>query len=426
MELFSKYGADALRWTMLSSTVVKGQELLIDKDGKMVFETLRLHIKPIWNAYNFYTMYANADGIRGEISYNSDNLLDQYILSKLQIAIDTIKTAMDQFDSVSAYQAISSFFEVLNNWYIRRSRARFWESQKSPDKIAAYNTLFTSIEYMCRAMSSLLPLISEAIYQGLQMENSVHLSEFPSLHIVRDDILVRDMDKILEVCQAGLSIRNNTNIRVRQPLMSITIVMKEHGNMAQFEDLIKDELNIKEIAYSHDLEKYAALKLSINFPVLGKRLPQKMKEMIAASKSGNWVSSDKSVTVAGEELLPEEYKLVLEPFTKDGSAALPGNDGLVILDMHITDELYLEGLARDVIRMIQQARKDAGLNVSDRINLEYEATGDTKRAIQTYADFIAEQTLMSFGKVGNGGFEAEGEVGDTKVKIRIEVVAMGL
>ena len=441
MELFSKYGADALRWTMLSSTVVKGQELLIDKDGKMIFETLRLHIKPIWNAYNFYVMYANADGIKGAINYNSDNLLDQYILAKLRIAINVIKTSLDQFDSVGAYNAISSFFEVLNNWYIRRSRTRFWESEKSEDKIAAYNTLFTSLEHMCRAMSSLLPLISESIYQGLQMETSVHLTDYPKWTVtpakagdqdfnkldprLRGDddrlTLVRDMDKILEVCQAGLSIRNNTNIRVRQPLKSITIVMKDHGNMAGFEDLIKDELNIKEVSYSNDIEKYAALKLSINFPVLGKRLPQKMKEMIAASKSGNWASSNGSVTVSEEALLPEEYKLVLEPFTKEGSAALPSNDGLVILDMHITDELYLEGIARDVIRLIQQARKDAGLNVSDRINLEYNAAGDIQKAIQAYSGFISEQTLMSFGDVGTDGFEAEGEIGETKVKIRIEV-----
>lgn len=424
MELFSKYGADALRWTMLASTVVKGQELLIDKDGKMVFETLRLHIKPIWNAYNFYVMYANADGIKGEISYDSDNLLDQYILAKLKIAIDLIKNCLDQFDSVGAYQSISTFFEVLNNWYIRRSRSRFWESEKSADKIAAYNTLFTSLEHMCRAMSSLLPLISEAIYQGLQMETSVHLADYPSsLQSKATDIsLVRDMDRILEVCQAGLSIRNNTNIRVRQPLKSITIVMKDHGNMAGFEDLIKDELNIKEVSYSNDIEKYAALKLSINFPVLGKRLPHKMKDMIAASKSGNWASSGSDVTVAGEPLLSEEYKLVLEPFTKDGSAALSSNDGLVILDMQITDELYLEGLARDVIRLIQQARKDAGFNVSDRINLEYDATGDIQKAIEAYSEFISEQTLMSFDDVGAKGFDAEGEIGDTKVKIRIVVI----
>ncbi len=453
MELFGKYGADALRWTMLSATVVKGQELLIDKDGKMVFETLRLHIKPIWNAYNFYVMYANADGIRGEINKTSENLLDQYILAKLEIAIETIRNGMDQFDSVSAYQAISAFFEVLNNWYIRRSRTRFWESEKSADKIAGYNTLFTCLEHMCRAMSSLLPLISEAIYQGLGMETSVHLSEFPSvilgrasttrgpretreildqdplcnaeipeMHSVHSRMtLVRDMDKILEVCQAGLFIRNSVNIRVRQPLQAITIVMKDHGNMAQFEDLIKDELNVKEVAYTKDLEQYASLKLSINFPVLGKRLPHKMKDMIAASKSGAWEVANNVVTVSGEALLPEEYKLVLDPFTKDGSAALPGTDGLVILDTKISDELYLEGLARDVIRLIQQARKDADFNVSDRINLEYEASGDIEKAIKTYAEFISDQTLMSFSAAGDNAFAAEGDVGENKVKVRISV-----
>lgn len=424
MELFAKYGADALRWTMLSSTVVKGQELLIDKDGKMVFETLRLHIKPIWNAYNFYIMYANADKIRGEISYDSKNLLDQYILSKLQIAINAIKTSMNIFDSVGAYNAISTFFEVLNNWYIRRSRVRFWDSEKTPDKQAAYNTLFTCLEHMCRAMSSLLPLISEAIYQGLLLDTSVHLTSFPDILSLKhaDSDLVKDMDKILEICQTGLFIRNTQNIRVRQPLKAITIVMKDHGNIQRFEDLIKDELNIQSIEYASDLEKYASLKLSINFPVLGKRLPHKMKEIIGASKSGKWEAKEDKITVASEQLLQEEYSLVLEPFAKEGSAPLSSNDGLIILDTEITDELHLEGLARDVIRLIQQARKDAGFNVSDHIEMHYIALGDTDEAIKTFSHLICQQTLMSFAPGKIEGFKAAGEVGEETLEIVIAKV----
>ena len=132
LETFEKYGSDALRVTMLSSTVVKGQELLIDKEGKMVFDSLRLFIKPIWNAYNFFCLYANSDSIKAKISYKSDNILDQYILSKLKLAVESIETNMDAFDSQSAYSAVSDFFEILNNWYIRRSRNRFLEVRKRP------------------------------------------------------------------------------------------------------------------------------------------------------------------------------------------------------------------------------------------------------------------------------------------------------
>ena len=160
LELFDKYGSDALRVTMLSSNVVKGQELLIDKDGKMVFDSLRLFIKPIWNAYHFFCLYANLDGIKASYDISSSNILDRYILSKLKIVVEKIENSMDQFDTVEAYAAITDFFEVLNNWYIRRSRSRFWKTQQDADKLSAYNTLYTCLEVMMKAMGSLLPLIS--------------------------------------------------------------------------------------------------------------------------------------------------------------------------------------------------------------------------------------------------------------------------
>jgi isoleucyl-tRNA synthetase len=209
MELFEKYGADSLRHTMLASNVVKGHELLIDKDGKLVYDTLRLSIKPIWSSYHFYTLYANADDIKGELSYKSNNLLDKYILSKLKITLEAIKKSMDEFDSQAAYSYIDSFFEVLNNWYIRRSRQRFWSSDKNQDKFDAYNTLYTCLHEMTIGMSSLLPLISEAIYQGItgnnfESGNSVHLMNYPEVAISIDKSLVDNMDKVLDICQAGL------------------------------------------------------------------------------------------------------------------------------------------------------------------------------------------------------------------------------
>ncbi|MEY3197071.1 MAG: isoleucine-tRNA ligase [Pseudomonadota bacterium] len=426
MDLFAKYGADALRWTMLSSTIVQGQDLLIDKEGKLVFDTLRLHIKPIWNAYHFYTMYANADGIMGEVNYSSENLLDQYILSKLQIAINTIKTSMDKYDSQSAYAAISGFFEVLNNWYIRRSRVRFWESLKTPDKKSAYDTLYTCIHHMSIAMSSIVPLLSEAIYQGLQADkaymtdDSVHLREFPAEDLISvNHALVEDMDKILDICQAGLFVRNTENIRVRQPLASINIVMKTHGNIAEFEELIRDELNVKEVIYSSNLEQHAVLKLAINFPILGKRLPHKMKDIIAANKAGEWKNDAGVITIAEEILEHEEYTLALEPLSKGGGTATVGEHGVVILDLNITNELYLEGIARDVVRMIQQARKDADFNVADRIILEHKTSGDIEKAIIAHADFIKEQTLCDFGAAFSG-FIASEQIADVNIEIKIE------
>jgi len=401
MELFSRYGSDSLRYTMLSSTVVKGQELLIDKDGKMIHETLRLYIKPIWNAYNFFILYANADGIKGKISYKSDNLLDQYILSKLKIAIDRIEFSLDSYDTQSAYNESANFFEILNNWYIRRSRTRFWESKKSNDKILAYNTLYTCLEHMMRAISAILPLISEEIYLGLAggverlPENSVHLALFPDISDISiDNTLVEAMDRVRDICSSGLFVRNTKNIRVRQPLDKLTIVVSNHSILSGFSELIKDELNIKSIEYVDNLVKFADTKLNINFPLLGKRLPSDMKNIISASKAGNWIKEDGGVVVLGKKLLPEEYEIVLVPkLSTDGAKVLQSNDGLVILDLEISRELLLEGFARDIIRSVQQARKDAGFNITDRISLSLKTDGDLFDSIDKFRELIEEQTL---------------------------------
>ncbi len=400
MELFAKYGSDSLRYTMLSSTVVKGQELLIDKDGKMVHETLRLHIKPIWNAYNFFTLYANADAIKAEISYKSNNLLDQYILSKLKITINKIEASLDSYDTQGSYIALADFFEVLNNWYIRRSRVRFWESKKSDDKSSAYNTLYTCLEHMMRAIASILPLISEEIYLGLAGEemlakNSVHLASFPDVSMIAvNDSLVQAMDQVRDICSSGLFIRNAKNIRVRQPLAKLTVVVSNPDSLLCFNELIQDELNVKSIEYASNLEEFADTKLTINFPVLGKRLPAQMKNIISDSKAGKWIKESNGVSVSGQRLLPEEYEIVLVPKQAvDGAKSLQSNDGLVILNLEIVKDLLLEGYAREIIRSVQQARKDAGFDITDRICLILETNGDLLDSIEKFKGLIEEQTL---------------------------------
>ena len=402
LELFDKYGSDALRVTMLSSNVVKGQELLIDKDGKMVFDSLRLFIKPIWNAYHFFCLYANLDGIKARYDISSSNILDRYILSKLKIVVGKIENSMDQFDTVEAYAAITDFFEVLNNWYIRRSRSRFWKTEQDADKLSAYNTLYTCLEVMMKAMSSLLPLISENIYRSLTSSTSVHLEDFPNVDSIKiEENLVKAMDQVLDICNAALFIRSEENIRIRQPLSKLLIHLDgidggTYNNYIaqQFEELIKDEVNVKSIIYQENVKEYADLKLSINFPLLGKRLPEKMKEIIAASKAGNWAISAGQLFVAGIELLPEEYTLVMQPKKGiQGVKALSNSVGLVKLDLGITKELEEEGIARDLVRFIQQTRKEAGFEVSDRIKLNITPNSELEPVLLNYGSFITEQTL---------------------------------
>ncbi|XVN41671.1 MAG: isoleucine--tRNA ligase [Rickettsia endosymbiont of Argas persicus] len=442
LELFDKYGSDALRVTMLSSNVVKGQELLIDKDGKMVFDTLRLFIKPIWNAYHFFTMYANADHIKGELNFNSENVLDIYILSKLKIAVEKIKESLDSFNTQTAYHAVSEFFEVLNNWYIRRSRARFWKSEKDADKQNAYNTLYTCLETMAVAMSSLVPLISEAIYLGLYCHPresgdpeksefldsrlrgndnlSVHLCDYPDLSKFKiNSELVNTMDTVLDICSNSLFIRSSENVRIRQPLASITIISKNNDKLKSFEDLIKDEINVKSVIYRDDLENYAVKKLSINFPLLGKRLPAKMKDIIAASKKNEWEVTSDGLTICDEVLNSDEYKLILEPHSHiKGAASFANNSSLLILDLELTPELIDEGYARDIIRFIQQARKDADFAISDRILIDI----DLPKITDIYGEFIKEQTLGEFAKDFTPDHSSEIELENSKLQLKIKKI----
>ncbi|ABV75226.1 isoleucyl-tRNA synthetase [Rickettsia akari str. Hartford] len=462
LELFDQYGSDALRVTMLSSNIVKGQELLIDKDGKMVFDTLRLFIKPIWSSYHFFTMYANADSLKGEISFASENVLDVYILSKLKIAVSKIEESLDNFDTQTAYHAVLEFFEVLNNWYIRRSRARFWKSEKDTDKQNAYNTLYSCLKTMAIAMSALVPMISEAIYKGLchceetstlssrdliagsskSINNlnpvvkprdytpsvhhndqiSVHLCNYPTLSDFEiNHELVATMDNVLDICSNSLFIRSTKNIRVRQPLASITIISKHNNDLKAFENLIKDEINVKSVIYCDDLENYASKKLSINFPMLGKRLPAKMKEIIAASKKGDWKAIAGGLTICGETLNNEEYKLILEPYSHiKGAASFENNSSLLILDLELTAELIEEGYARDIVRFIQQARKDAGFSITDRILIEIISEFDLSEIIYNYGDFITEQTLGEFSKNFTPDYVSKVELEDHPIQLKIK------
>ncbi len=431
-DLFKLYGSDAMRLLMQSSPVLKGLELLIDKDGKMVKDALRLSIKPIWNAYNFFTLYANADCIKAELDLSSNQEIDRYILTKLKLAVTNIKESMDAYDIASAYQVIDDFFEILNNWYIRRNRYRFWKTEHDQDKKQAYNTLYSSLVLMCKAMAPLIPLIAERIYIGLvhndsfEAENSVHLCLFPDVSsIINEKLLVAEMDKVREICSAALAIRNKENIRTRMPLAKLTIYGENLNFLNNYSDIIQDELNVKQIEISTSLEDQANFKLKINFQVLGKRLPNKIKDIIAANKQNLWQELNGRIIIADEILEQEEAQLVLSPKNVRASQSLNDNKALVTLDLTINPELEAEGLARDLIRLIQQARKDAELNVSDHINLTIDMDEENIKMVEPFINMINEQTLATtkFAKFNDQEFPyfAYKEIEDLKVKLGLSI-----
>lgn len=433
-EIFNSYGADSLRFLMHSSPVLKGLELLIDKDGRMVKDALRLHIKPIWNAYNFFTLYANSDQIEAKLDFNSNKLLDRYIIAKLKAAVDKIKNGMDSYEIASAYEAVNDFFEILNNWYIRRSRQRFWKAEKDLDKQQAYDTLYSCLITIIQAAAPLIPLVCESIYMGLahnndfKSENSVHLCLFPDVSkLSNEELLSAQMDKVREVCSSALAIRSSANIRTRQPLSNLTVYGNDLEFLKNFSDLIHDELNIKSLEISNNITEKANFKLKINFPILGKRLPGKIKEIIIANKQNLWQLVDNKIVISEEVLLAEEAQLILEAKNPSSAQALNDNQALCVLDLTITQELEAEGLARDLIRVIQQARKESEFNVADNIKLDIELLNNDSNILQPFVDFIKDQTLtkeLNFRSIIRENFThvIEDEIEDLKIKLGMSVL----
>ncbi len=400
-EVFEKYGADALRWFMISSTVMKGQELVLSKSGDEIKEVLKTVIKPLYNAYNFLEIYKSADNIEPSISYESTNILDRYITSKIILLSKSVKKSLDLYDTVSACEGIEKFLEILNNWYIRRSRERFWRHEKDQDKINAYNTLYTVLLNLLKITASLLPFTAEAIFSNIT-GSSVHLERFPELDsLFVDESLVDQMEKILDACNAALRIRNENKVRIRQPLKEVVFIGISDDQVVSddLKQLVLEEVNVKEWFNldRSEINKYASYKVQINFPELAKRAPRNVKTISQLVSQGHWQKKGTSILVGDQyELFANEFKFGIIPKDefKSNIAQLSHHNGLVKLDLNISKELELEGVARDVVRIIQQNRKDANFEITEKIKLILHSDVPIiKDAITQLTLYVKEQTL---------------------------------
>jgi isoleucyl-tRNA synthetase len=413
MKIFEEVGSDALRFLMCSSPVMRGHELLIDKKGEMVEEVIRSVMKPIWNACYFFILYANVDEVRAQLITDSPSLNDQYILAKLRETSERVDEVLDKYDLPQACEAVQNFFEVLNNWYIRRNRNRFWKSDKDEDKFQAHCTLYTALCHMCVIASPLLPLLTEYLYAHLRnggkfaAETSVHLAQYPDLSAVPYRVdLIRDMDKVREVCTVALHIRNEANLRIRQPLKKLTVIGEQVLALKPHLKLISEELNVKEVDLSSNLKTYAKFVLKLNFEQIGKRIPERVKDIVLNFKKGQWKKTNSgNIQIAEEELLPTEASLTLEPIVKF-SKALPSGDMVVVLDTEIDEMLALEGVARDLVRGIQTSRKHAEFDVADRINLRIWVADNERiaKACEHFEDYIKAHTLafeITYGTISS-------------------------
>lgn len=382
-EVFDRDGSDAMRWFLMGSSVLRGGNLVVTEEG--IRSGVREFLLPLWNAWYFFSTYANAAGGPGGVGYDarwrtdSTDVLDRYILALTGDLVRDVAADLEGLDSTTAAARLRDFAEALTNWYIRRSRDRFWVGvSDDPASTEAFDTLYTVLETLTRVAAPLIPLVSERVWQGLTGGRSVHLQDWPDAAAFPAAADIRAaMDAVREASSVANALRKREGKRVRLPLPLLTAVVRDADALAQFDDILRDELNVKEVRLVELTDGTAtdygiSHRLAVNARAAGPRLGKQVQQAIQAAKTGDWTQEGGVVTAGGLVLEPGEYELVLQTSGRpDGEAlALLDGGGFVLLDTTTTPELEAEGLARDVIRAVQDTRKAAGFDVSDRIRLQ--------------------------------------------------------
>jgi isoleucyl-tRNA synthetase len=419
MNVFDTYGADAMRWYLLSSSILRGSDFAVTEEG--IRDTVRQVMLPLWNSWYFLSLYANAESMTGEVRYDSTNVLDRYVFSKLKRLIEDTTVSMDQYDIFNACQQVRTFLDVLTNWYIRRSRDRFWKGDKE-----AIDTLHTVLQVLTRIAAPLLPLTTEKIYKELTGLRSVHLEDWPDASIVpSDNELEKVMDQVRDVCSTTLSLRKVHSRRVRLPLGELTVASPLANALQSFVSIITDEVNVHKVTLTTELGQVAKHELQLIPAALGPRLGANTQKVIVAVKKGDWSINGDEVITGGVALQPHEFQVKLVAAAGDtetiASAALADGQGIVLLNIELTDALLAEGAARDIVRMVQQARREAGLAVSDRIVLTLGLPDLLQSQVSQFETYIASETLAQRIEWVSG-LEPTGDLDGNAVHIGVDQV----
>ena len=432
MEIINKYGADALRFALIDSTLVKADDLKFSDE--IVKDVLKSLLIPLWNAYSFFVTYANIDGYEpSETPYSKlGNSLDRWIISDLNKLVKTVTEAMDSYDVQAACSALTAFIDDLNNWYIRRSRRRFWKSENDGDKKEAYDTLYRVLLTFVKTAAPFVPFITDEIYLNLRTESmpeSVHLCDYPVCSDAeRDEKLENEMSLTMKTIAMGRALRSSSNLKIRQPLSEFLIVDRSDDDRAILEanaEIIAEELNVKKVTIRSDESSIVSYSAKANFKVLGSRLGKSMKEV--ASQIQNLSSAEIASILDGNayqmkysdgEIALSEGDLVVQRTEKEHVKVL--NEGAITVgfDTEITEALLLEGIARDLVRFVQTERKEKDFEVADHINLTIFGGETMKKAAEAFGSYIKEETLAdSLEFAENDGSSTE--IGDEQVSVKV-------
>lgn len=433
-DLMETYGADALRLYLINSGLVKAEEQRFADSG--VKDMVRRALLPWLNAFKFLNTYAHIDNWQpSPDAPASENIMDQWILSRLESLKSTIATEMEGYRLYNVVPALFDFIEDLTNWYIRLNRSRFWVEGSNEDKFSAYQTLYDTLVELSLSMAPFAPFLSETLYQALRqfsvepMPESVHLCRYPQASEARIKPLLEEaVTRMQHIILLGRQKRNQEKVKTKFPVANLTIVHRDEtllNEIKRLEGYLQDELNAKEITYSTHEQQYIHLFAKPNSPILGKRLGanfKQFKQLIEGLDSQiiEQLQTEGSLTLEGETFSAEDILIFREAM--EGTNAV--SDRFISIDMDCTlnEDLILEGLAREVVNRIQKSRKDSGFNVSDRINLTVCADGQLKAAIEKFQDYICRETLTLALTLSHDAQSLNFEIDDQHLTITLERV----
>ncbi|MDR1948060.1 MAG: isoleucine--tRNA ligase [Spirochaetaceae bacterium] len=445
MEVVNTFGADVLRLFLVHSGVVKSDDLRYSDEG--VRDVMKSILIPLWNAYSFFVTYANIDKISpGEAPDNPANPLDKWILSAAEALKEQVGDALDAYDLSRAVDPILTFIDLLNNWYIRRSRRRFWRGEaggggSDTDKAEAYGVLYDVLRTLITVASPFMPFTTDAIWRNLRREGeaeSVHLRDFPVPREARRD---RELEYKMAVVQhavsMGRSLRSQYNIKVRQPLRTVELVTRQPDEkkvLLEMEEIIREELNVKSVIFRDNEEDLVEYQAKANFRVLGKELGKDMKAAatriealsqpeIQGLLEGAVLSIELDEQAGGVPPRTVEItldKLDIRRIEKANLKVLNEGTLTLALDTEITGELSREGDVRDLVRGVQNLRKDSGFAVTDRIRLRLAGSDRLKQAWEALADYVAAETLAVSVEWGPVEGQIPLEAGDEQWQVKIE------
>ena len=428
-DIMTKYGADTVRYYMLYASPV-WTPLKFDETG--LKEIYSKYISTFKNAYSFFEMYANADNIDPrtyDVPVSKRELIDKWLLSKLNKLIKNVTSAYEEYDLNKVTRLIVPFLnDDLSNWYIRSNRRRFWDSELTESKKAVYLTTYEVLVALCKLCAPITPFLTEEIYQKLTGEESIHLADFPKYNekLINEKI-EEQMDLVRDVCSLGRFAREEVNIKVRQPISHLILPKKDEKTIGNLISIIQEELNVKEIIFKEDMSDYLDYIVKPNFKILGKTLGPKIKELqeilsnLTAKEISQLEEGSLKVKLSGEDFELTNEMVLISLKQKEGYASSSNSRTCVVLNTELTEDLILEGLAREFVRKVQSLRKEADFVITDHIKVIYNGTDKIKQMLEKYYDYVMGEVLGD-ELINDDSLMFDDELNDEKVAIKVEKI----